>query len=198
MGCRKFRNYKHLLQVSCDGKWMGGGEYPASLGSYAMIRKSNSGGPIDRCKYKYLDVVHMDIAFGDCLPISGFWYALIMVDRATRYNWAFCLKNLSLDAILAAIQLFCAAAGSLAQCFYCNCDLKLFGTAIGEYLIDNNSKVVAAPAKHQSSNGLVESHWKIMVHMGCAYLTKKQMPWTFWFYAIIQSAWMLNAIPGTY
>jgi hypothetical protein len=195
MVCGKFWNYKHLLQVCHDGEWMDGGEFPASLGSYATIHKSNSGGPIDHHKYKYLDAAHMDIAFGNCLSVGSFRYALILDDCATQYNWAFGLENLSLDAILDAIWLFCAAAGSLAQCFYCDFDLKLFGTAISEYLIDNGSKVVAVPAKRQSSNGLVESHWKIMVHMGNAYLIKKQMPWTFWFYAIIHSARMMNAIP---
>jgi hypothetical protein len=35
-----------------------------------------------------------------------------------------------------------------------------------------------------------------MVHMACAYLTKKQMPCTFWFYAITHMARMMNAIPG--
>jgi hypothetical protein len=198
MGCCKFWNYKHLLQVGHDGEWMDGGEFPASLGSYATSCKSNSGGPIDRCKYKYLDAVLMDIAFGDCLSVGGFQYALILVNCATWNNWAFGLKNLSSDAFLASIQLFCAVAGSLAQCFYCDCDLKLFGTAISKYLIDNDSKVAAAPAKHLSSNGLVKSHWKIMVLMGCAYLTKKQMPPTFWFYTIVHSARMMNAIPGTY
>jgi hypothetical protein len=199
MGCRKFWNYQHLLQVSRDGKWVDGGEFPASLGSYATIHKSNSGGPLDHWKYKYLDMVHVDIAFGNCPSVGGFWYyALILVDRATRYNWALGLKNLSSDAILAAIWLFCAAAGSLDKCFYWDCDLKLFSTAISEYLIDNNSKVVAAPAKWQSSNSLVESHWKIMVHIGCAYLTKKQMPRTFLFYAIVHLARMMNGIPGTY
>ena len=68
--------------------------------------------------------------------------------------------------------------------------------AISEYIIDNQSKVVAAPAKCQSSNGLVESHWKIMVHMARAYLTETQMPWAFWFYAIIHTACMMNAILG--
>jgi hypothetical protein len=68
--------------------------------------------------------------------------------------------------------------------------------AISEYLIDNKLKVVAAPTKRQSSNGLVESHWKIMVHMARAYLTEKQMPQAFWFYAIIHAACMMNAIPG--
>jgi hypothetical protein len=191
-----FWNYKYLLQVSRDGVWMDGREFPACLGSHATILKSNSGGPIDRRKYKYLDAVHMDIAFGDCLSVGGFRYALILVDHATQYNWAFGLKNLSLDAILDAIWLFCAVAGSLAQFFYCDCDLKLFGTAISEYLIDNDSKVVAAPAKHLLSNGLVESHWKIMVHMGCTYLTEKQMPRTFWFYPIVHSTRMMNAIQG--
>jgi hypothetical protein len=165
MGCCKFLNYMHLILVSCDGEWLDGGEFPPSLGSYAMIRKASSGGPLDWTKYKYLDAVHMDIAFGDCLSIGGFGYVLILVDQATRYNWAFGLKNLSSDSILSAIRLFCSATGSLAWCFYCNSDIKLFETVIREYLIDDQSKVVAAPAKQQSSNGLIKSHWKTMVHM---------------------------------
>ena len=32
--------------------------------------------------------------------------------------------------------------------------------------------------------------------MAHAYLTKKQMPWSFWFYALVHSARMMNAIPG--
>ena len=92
---------------------------------------------------------HMDIAFGNHLSIGGFCYALILVDRATQNNWTFGLKSL---------RLFHAAAGSLARCFYCDCDTKLFGTTISEYLIHNYSKIVSAPAKCQSTNGLVESH----------------------------------------
>ncbi len=72
MGCRMFWNYKHILQVSRDGKWMDGGKFPPSLGSYATIRKANSGGPLECQKYKYLDAGHMDIAFGDCLSVGGF------------------------------------------------------------------------------------------------------------------------------
>jgi hypothetical protein len=98
--------------------------------------------------------------------------------------------------ILLALRLFWAAAGSLARCFYCDCNTKLFGTAISEYLINNDSRIVAAPAKHQSSNGLVESHWKVMVHMAHAYFTENQVPCTFWFYAITHATRMMNAIPG--
>jgi hypothetical protein len=35
-----------------------------------------------------------------------------------------------------------------------------------------------------------------MVHMAHAYLTKKQMPCTFWFYAITHATPNVNAIPG--
>jgi hypothetical protein len=138
----------------------------------------------------------MDIAFGDCLAIGDFQYTFILIDRGTWYNWTFGLKTPSLDFILSALRLFWAAAGSLTRCFYYDCDTKLFGPAISKYLIDNDSKIVAAPAKHQLSNGFVESHWKVMVHMTCVYLTEKQMPCTFWFYAITHAARMMNAIPG--
>ncbi len=140
----------------------------------------------------------MDIAFGDCLSVGGFRYTLILVDCATQYNWTFGLKSFSSDCILLKLHLFWASAGALARCFYCDCDTKLFGTAISEYLIDNQSKVVAAPAKCQSFNGLVESHWKIMVHMAQAYLTEKQMPRNFWFYAITHAAGMMNIILGKF
>jgi hypothetical protein len=62
-------------------------------------------------------------------------------------KWMFGLKSLSYEHILGALHLFCAAAGALAQCFYSDCDSKLFGTAILEYLINDNSKVITAPAK---------------------------------------------------
>jgi len=70
--------------------------------------------------------------------------------------------------------------------------------AIKEHLVDHESNIIAAAAGRQSSNGLVESHWKIMVHMARAYLTKKQMPRSFWFYAVSHSARMMNAIPGKF
>jgi hypothetical protein len=140
----------------------------------------------------------MDIAFGDCISVGGFCYALILVDRATRYNWTFGLKDLTLASIISALRLFKASAGSLARTFYSDCNLKLFGTAVNEFFMSDSSKVVSAPAKRQSANDLVESHWKVMVHMAWAYLTKKQMPQAFWFCAITHTARMMNAIPGNH
>jgi hypothetical protein len=83
---------------------------------------------------------------------------------------------------------FSCFCGVACLSFCSDCDLKLFGTAIQEYLINNSSEIIAAPAGHQSSNDLVELHWNVMVHMACAYLTEMQMPWTFWFFAITHAA----------
>jgi hypothetical protein len=201
MGCWKFRNYKHLLQVSCDGEWMDGGKFPSSLSSYATILKAKHSSLLNCTKYCYLGAVHMDIAFGNCVSVGRYQYAFILLNRATQYNWTFGLKTLSLVDIITSLCLFCVVAGLLARCFYSDCNLKLFGSAVSKYLIDgqskvipaqdlinNQSKVVPAPAKCQSATGLKESHWKGMVHMACTYLTKKQMPCTFWFYLITHAA----------
>jgi hypothetical protein len=37
-----------------------------------------------------------------------------------------------------------------------------------------------------------------MMHMARVYLTVKQMPHSFWFYAITHAAHMMNAIPGKF
>jgi len=197
-GCRRFRNYRHLIQSSKDGSFVDNGEFPASIGAYATIPKAARGKPIDRTPSKYLDIVHVDIAFGDCMSVGGYKYALIFVDRATRFNWCFGLKSLHHDDIIAAFMAFRAEAGSLARQFRCDCDEKLFGSHIRSFLHLESSSIIASPAGRQSANGLVESHWKIMVHMSRAYLTEKQMPRSFWYYAVKHSARMMNMIPGRY
>ena len=112
------------------------------------------------------------MAFGDCMSIGGYKYALIFVDRATRFNWCFGLK--------------------------CDCDEKLFGSHIQSFLHLERSLIVATLAGRQSANGLIESHWKIMVHMSHTYLIGKQLPCSFWYYAVKHSAQMMNMIPGRY
>ena len=37
-GCRKFRNYKHLVVLTSNGCWVGGGEFPDSLGTFSTVR----------------------------------------------------------------------------------------------------------------------------------------------------------------
>ncbi len=80
LGCRHFQNYKHILLTSLYGQWINVDKFLLSLGSYSTIPKSARGGTIDCTKYSFLDVVYVDIAFGNCVLVGGFCYALILVD----------------------------------------------------------------------------------------------------------------------
>jgi hypothetical protein len=175
-GCRTFKSYQNLLQDTCDGKFVGTDKFPKSLGTYTTVNKAPRGGPIARTQYRYLDKVHVDIGFGDTMSIGRYRYVLVFVNQATRYNWTFGLNTLTSTNIIEAFNLFKAEAGGFAKMFRTDCNEKLFGTAIKTHLTSQNSNVTHAPAGRQSSNGLIESHWKTMVHMSCAYLTNKQMP----------------------
>jgi hypothetical protein len=125
-GCPCFRNYHHIINASKDRQLIDIGEFPISLGSYTTIPKAPRGKAIDQTLSHYLNIFHIDIAFGDCTSIGGYKYPLIFVDRATRYNWTFRLKSLQHEDILAAFLVFCNEAGSLAHQFHFGCDEKLF------------------------------------------------------------------------
>ena len=114
LGCRRLRNYRHIIQTSLDGEWVDRGEFLLLLGSYTTIPKAPRGGSIDPEDSIFLDVIHVNIAFGDCISVGGFHYSLIFVDRATRYNWVFGIKDLSKELILLAFCLFREDAGSFA------------------------------------------------------------------------------------
>ena len=89
-----------------DGVLLNTGEFPLSLGTYVTIPKAPCGKVIDWLPVKYLDIVHVHIAFGDCISIGGYKFALIFVDRATHYNWSFGLKSLQHNDIQSAFLAF--------------------------------------------------------------------------------------------
>ncbi len=85
------------------------------------------------------------------MSIGGFKYALIFVDRATRFNWCFGLKSLQHDDIISAFLAFRDEAGNLARQFRCDCDEKLFGSRIRSFLHQERSSIVSSPAGRQSA-----------------------------------------------
>jgi hypothetical protein len=198
--CCCFWNYNHIIKASQDSKLINNGEFPISLGSYTTIPKASRGKTIDCYHSQYLDIIHVKFAFGDCAYIGSFKYALIFVDHATCYNWTFGLKLFKHDDILASFMAFRDKSGLFAKQFQCNCDKKLFGSGVRSFLFChlNNSSITASPAGCQSSNGLVKSHWKIMVHTPHAYLMEKQMPCSYRYFVIKHIARMMNMIPGKY
>jgi hypothetical protein len=70
-GCHRICNYQHIISASKDSTLLNSGEFPLTLGFYATIPKAPCGKPIDRLPLKYLDIVHVDIAFGDCISIRA-------------------------------------------------------------------------------------------------------------------------------
>eukprot|EP00804_Cyclotella_cryptica_P026709 CCRYP_007942-RA/>CCRYP_007942-RA protein AED:0.35 eAED:0.34 QI:0/0/0/0.66/0.5/0.33/3/0/1904 len=194
-GCRRFRNQEHITSASLNSKLVKTGEFPPTLGDFATITNPPRGKPLTK-RRQFLDKVHMDIVFGDCLSLGGYKYALLLVDVATRYSWIFGLQSLTGTAITDALDSFASEAGSVPRTFHADFDKNLIGGAALRWIHSHQSRVKAAPASRQSSNGLVEATWKTIVKMARAYLTEKQMNCEFWFYAVKHATRMMNYIPG--
>eukprot|EP00804_Cyclotella_cryptica_P030485 CCRYP_008549-RA/>CCRYP_008549-RA protein AED:0.36 eAED:0.17 QI:0/0/0/0.8/1/1/5/0/922 len=127
---------------------------------------------------------------------GGYKYALLLVDVATRYSWLYGLQTLTGHDITAALDAFISETGSVPRTFHADFDKKLIGGSALRWIHSHNSRIKAAPASRQSSNGLVEATWKTIVKMALAYLTEKQMTREFWFYAVKHATRMMNHIPG--
>jgi hypothetical protein len=56
---------QYILQTSLDGQWVDGGKFPLSIGAYKTIPKEPQDGAINQEESCYLDIIHVDIAFGD-------------------------------------------------------------------------------------------------------------------------------------
>ena len=193
-GCRKFRTQSHLISSSKNASLLAGGELPSTIGDFASITMPNRGKPITK-RRKFLDKVHMDIVFGDCMALGGFRYALLLVDVATRYAWIYGMGTVSSADIILALESFKAEAGAYPKTFHADFDQKLIGGAALRH-INQHSRIIAAPARRQSSNGLVEATWKTIVRMARAYITEKQVSREFWYFAIRHAVTMINQVPG--
>jgi hypothetical protein len=169
-GCRRFRNQEHVTSASLNGQLLHSGEFPTTIGDFATITNPPRGKPIKK-RRRFLDKVHMDIVFGDCLSLGGFKYALLLVDVATRYSWIFGLQSLTGTSITDAFEAFVAEAGAVPRVFHADFDKKLIGGSALRWIHKKESKIKAAPATRQSSNGLVEATWKTIVKMARAYCT---------------------------
>ena len=125
-GCRRFRNYKHLAAASSNAKLIHTGELPPTLGSHATITNPPAGKSIKKHR-RYLDKVHMDIIYGDCVALGGYRYGLLLVDVATRYCWIFGMTSLTGAEVVTALESFRAEAEGVPRKFHADFDKKLIG-----------------------------------------------------------------------
>jgi hypothetical protein len=139
----------------------------------------------------------MDIAFGDCLLIGGYRYALVLVDViATRYCWVYGMQALTSNQIISCLEAFRCDADGVPKLFHFNFHKKLIGGKALRWIQEAKSHIIAAPSNRQSSNELVERTWQTLVRMACAYITEKQVGCEFWFHAIKGAARMCNQVFG--
>jgi len=184
-----------MVATSQNAKLIHTCELPATIGDFFTTPYPPCG-KANKKRRRYLDKVHMDIVFGDWLALGGFWYALVLVDMATRYSWVFGLPSLTSHNIIDALEAFCAEAGDITKTFHSDFAKKLIGGKALKWIQSNNSKVIAAPARRQSSNGLVERTWCTIVTMARVYVAEKQVGREYWYFAIVHAANVINQVPG--
>ena len=92
---------------------------------FANIRKRKHGTALPPTK-QYLDKVHLDTIYGDTISKLGFCYAILLIDRATKYMWFYGVRSLVSACIIDTLKQFRADhAGGLPKQFRCDCDQKL-------------------------------------------------------------------------
>ena len=148
--CRSFRNQRLVTAASLNANLVSTGVRPPTLGDFTTIPNPPRGKP-NRKRRKYLDKCHMDIVYGDSVGLHGYRYALLIVDVATRYSWIYGLTSLAGGSIVDALEMFRAEAGRLPRRFHSDFDKKLIGGKALRYILQNNSRIIAANAGHKLS-----------------------------------------------
>ncbi len=95
---------------------------------------------------RYLNKVHMDIVYGDCMGLGGFRYALLLVDVATRYCWVFGIQTLTSSKLIQAFKAFQELAHGTPKTFHCDFDKKLISGRALKWIRLQKSRIIAAPA----------------------------------------------------
>ena len=172
-GCRQFHNQNHLNSATNESI-VNSGLLPSTIGYFATITNPTKGKTINN-RWHYLDKVHMDIVFGDCVALGGHKYALLLVDVDTRYCWLYGMSSLSSTYITSPLEQSKEDSGRLPQWFYSDFDRKLMGGNSLWWILLNGSNIIAATARRQSLNGLVEHTWRTLIQMLRAFIAEKQV-----------------------
>ena len=171
------------------------GEVPKDISQYTTItRQKHNKNQIPRPD-NFFDVAHMDIGYGDTMAPGGYKYILLIVDRKTRFSYVFGLKNTKADSIVTALKELKVSAGCLPKTLYTDFDPKILSRPVINFCVDNHTDLLACPEGQQNQNGLVERKWQTLVHMARRYMTDKQMPRNFWYWAIRHSNRISNLFP---
>ena len=199
LGFCTLKNIKIFQSVAQNNvTFVNAGELPLSHGDMATIQRHKSNKECVQRPKHFFDIAHMDITYGDTVAPGGIKYALVIVDRKTRYNFVQPLKDCKSTSIITALQQLKVMAGKLPRILYTDFDPKLLSKSITEWYNTNNGILLAAPPEQQHQNGLVERTWQTLSKMARSFITDKQMPKSFWFWAIKHASRIHNIFPVKY
>ena len=154
------------------------------LGDVTAVRRTTSNkSPVPR-PTTFFDAAHMDIAYGNVVAPGGIKFALIIVDRETRYTYVLPLKNCQSQSIITVLKQLMIMAGKLPTSLYTDLDTKLLSSSVLTFCTEHDTMIIAAPSEQQNQNGLVKRTWQTLSQMARAFVTDKHMPRSYWFWAI--------------
>ena len=162
-GCRQFRNQNHLTTATNESL-VKSGLLPSTISSLDTIANNTKGKPIKKQR-QYLEKVHMDIVFGECVALGGQRYTLFLVDVATRYCCLYGMASLSSTSITSVLELFKADAGRLPHRFQSDFYRKLIGVNAPWWILSNVSNIIATPTGKKSFNGLAECTCRTLIQI---------------------------------
>ena len=103
-----------------------------------------------------LEVVGMDIGYGDSAAVGGSKYILVLVDQYTTNSFLYRMQGPSSADICKVLWNFFFDAGGSLKTIRCDFDPRLIGGKAAALLRTRGTRVRAAPPRRQDKNGLVE------------------------------------------
>ena len=198
LGSRSLKNWTDINDIALPTISIStSGILPLELGDVVNLKAARKNKqPVPRPP-NFFDIVHVDLAYGDCVSIGGTRYALIIVDRATRYTWMFGLKSLAQEEIIKAFVKLQLTFGSLLRRLYTAFDHRLLSGQTELYLNQRGCNIPGAPASRQHQNGLVERQWQTLMSMARSFLSNRKIPRSYWWWAIRHCSQIINFFPCT-
>ena len=157
LGSRSLKNWNDINEISLPTVSISNsGVLPIELGDVVNLKAARKNKTPVPKPPNFLDVVHGDLAYGDCTSVGGVRYALLLVDRSTRFSLCYGLKSLIQEEILQGFVKFQLTFGSLPRRLYTDFDHRLLSGQIEKFLNQHGTNILGAPASRQYQNGLVE------------------------------------------
>jgi hypothetical protein len=193
-GCRTLNDWRVLERTGTGIKVYHDGNPPLSIEDMATITCNNHSKLLSP-PTQALNIVGMDIGYGEGTSPGGHKYALTLADLATCHTWVYGLRTKTAKSIIDALWSFFIDAGGIPQKLRCDFDSSFVKGKVYSFLRRKGIHVGASPAGRQSQNGAVECQWRTATSMARALLVEARMPRRYWFWALREAVICMNLLP---